>query len=400
MSAADALRSRARIAARLLLARLPERVGARLLPPSERYDPEAIPPPIRPPEGEVRLLVAPANFAAQGYAWARAADRLPGVAAMNMQYRGRGDYGFPADYAVADQIYRHSLRWGRQQRDAVGSGFTHVAIEAERAVFGAAFDRVVVREVEWMHRHGIQVFSISHGTDIRLPSRHAELDEWSPFRDADKAWVDGLERQARANHRVLDSIQVPEFVSTPEMLLDRPGSAWLPIVVDPRKWHAATPVLERPVPVVLHAPTNPLVKGTALIEPVLDAAAEEGLVDYRRIIKVPADQMPGLYADADIVLEQFALGMYSVTSVEAMAAGRLVIGHVHDQVRDHVRAVTGRELPVVEATPATLGDVLHDIIDRREHYREVAAAGPAFVTAVHDGRESARVLAPVLGVHR
>ena len=397
MSAADALRSRARIAARLLLARLPERMGARLLPPSERYDPGAVPAPIRPPEGEARLLIAPANFAAQGYAWARAAERLPGVAAMNMQYRGRADYGFPADYAVAEQIYRHSLRWGRQQRDAVGSGFTHVAIEAERAVFGAAFDRVVAREVEWMRRRGIQVLSISHGTDIRLPTRHAELDEWSPFRDADRVWVDALERQARANHRVLDTIQVPEFVSTPEMLLDRPGAAWLPIVVDPSRWQAATPVLERPVPVVLHAPTNPLVKGTALIEPVLDAAADAGLVDYRRIIKVPADQMPGLYADADIVLEQFALGMYSVTSVEAMAAGRLVIGHVHEQVREHVRVVTGRELPVVEATPDSLSEVLHDIVERRDVYRDIAAAGPAFVAEVHDGRESARVLAPFLG---
>lgn len=397
MSAAGAIRSRARMVRRLARERLPEHIGVRLLPPDQRYDPSAIPAPVRPPDGSTRLLIAPANFAAQGYAWARAAERLPQVGAVNMQFRGRADYGFPADYAVAEQIYRHSFRWGRQQRDAVGAGFSHVAIEAERAVFGAAFDRVVAREVEWMRGRGIQVLSISHGTDIRLPGRHAQLDEWSPFRRGDADWVAALDRQARANQRVLDAIDAPEFVSTPEMLLDRPGSRWLPIVVDPDRWSTDAPVLEHPTPVIVHAPTNPLVKGTALVEPVVEAMASAGTVDYRRVLKVPADRMPGLYADADVVLEQFALGMYSVTAVEAMAAGRLVIGHVHDQVRDHVRDVTGHELPVVEATPDSLRDVLHDVVERRETYREIAATGPRFVAEVHDGRESARVLAPFLG---
>jgi hypothetical protein len=90
--------------------------------------------------------------------------------------------------------------------------------------------------------------------------------------------------------------------------------------------------------------------------------------------------------------------MYSVTAVEAMAAGRLVVGHVHDQVRDHVRGVTGLDVPVVEATPATLDEVLRDVTARRDHYRQIAGRGPAFVAAVHDGALSARVLAPFLGV--
>ena len=395
--AAD-LRSKGRIAARLLRARLPEALGVRLLPPASRYDPASVPPPVSAPETPVRLFVGPANFAGQGYAWARAAERLDGVGAVNMQYRGHADYGFPADYAVAESVWSFSRTWGTRQRDAVGSGFTHVLFEAERSLFGPAFDKVVAREAAWLRERDVAVGMVCHGTDIRLPSRHVQLDEWSPFRDADPQWVRALEARARANHAILDRVGAPVFVSTPEMLLDRPEATWLPIVVHPQRWATNAPVLERSVPIVLHAPTNPLVKGTNLIEPVVRALHSAGEIDYRRVEKTPADRMPGLYADADVVLEQFALGMYSVTSVEAMAAGRLVIAHVHDQVRDHVREVTGLDVPVVSATPATLGAVLRDVLARPGHYREIAARGPAFVAAVHDGAYSARVLSAFLGI--
>jgi len=394
----SAVQAKGRIVARLLLARLPEPLRVRLLPPAFRYAPADVPPPVTPPEAPTRLFIGPANFAAQGHAWARAAERLPGVGAVAMQYRGAGDYGFPADYSVSEAIWTFSRRWGLAQRDAVGEGFTHVLIEAERSLFGAAFDKVVAREVAWLRARGIIVGMICHGTDVRLPSRHATLDEHSPFRDADPQWVAALEARARANQTILNRVGAPEFVSTPEMLLDRPGATWLPIVVDPARWETSSPVLANEIPVVLHAPTNPLVKGTHRVEPVVEALQAEGLLDYRRVIKVRASEMPALYADADIVLEQFALGMYSVTAVEAMAAGRLVVAHVHEQVRDVVRRQTGLEIPVVSATPDSLEAVLRDVAARPEHYRAIAASGPAFVRAVHDGAESARVLAPFLGL--
>jgi hypothetical protein len=386
------------MAKRLVRQRMPERLALRLLPPEARYDPAAVPAPVSAPDAEVRLLVGPRNFAAQGNAWARAAERLPGVGAVSMQAGDNGGLAFPVDYQVSDPIYTNSRRWGTAQRDAVEHGFTHVLIEAVSSMFGAASDKVVPREVDGLRAHGVRVGMLCHGTDIRLPSRHSQLDEWSPFRDAPADWVAALEARARFNQGVLDRIDAPVFVSTPEMLLDRPGSTWLPIVVDAGRWKSTTAVLERSAPVVLHAPTNPLVKGTRLIEPVVEALDVEGAISYRRVVRVPSAEMPALYAESDIVLEQFALGMYSVTSVEAMAAGRVVIAHVHQQVRDHVREVTGLEVPVVEATPAMLDEVLRDVVSRPAHYREIAARGPAFVAAVHDGALSARVLAPFLGV--
>ena len=66
--------------------------------------------------------------------------------------------------------------------------------------------------------------------------------------------------------------------------------------------------------------------------------------------------------------------------------------HVSDQVREHVRTTTGRELPVVEARAADLDRVLREILADRDRFRSIAAHGPEFVREVHDGRRSAAVL--------
>lgn len=388
----------AAIGARVLRSRVPDALANVFLPADERITASELPPPLSAPDGIRSLYIAPVNFAGQGRAWARAAGMLDGVEARNMQYRGESDLAFDADHSVSERVFWGSHDWAARQKRAVRSGFSHVLVEAERAIFGSAFSGYLEREVAWLRRGGVRVAAVSHGTDLRLPSRHAQLDEWSPFRNAPSGWVAGLESRARRNHEILDSIDVPVFVSTPELLLDRPASTWLPVVVDPERWQAASPPLERARPRVLHAPTNPLVKGTALIEPVLQRLDAEGVIDYVRVQRVPAAQMPQLYRDADIVLEQFALGMYSVTSVEAMAAGRLVFAHIHDQVSDHVASVTGRDLPVQPVTPAQLDERLRDVVARREHYSAIASEGPEFVRAVHDGRFSASVLAPFLGV--
>ncbi|MGN6160815.1 MAG: glycosyltransferase family protein [Marmoricola sp.] len=375
-----------------LLALLPERLQMLLRPAKYGFPASAVPDPVQPPSSAIRLYIAPVNSAAQGYRWARAAELLSGVSAVDMQHRGAADYGFPADYALPTEVFLRSDRWQRRQFRAVSRGFTHVLIESQRPIFARLFDHSVEREVAALRAAGLKVGMLCHGSDIRLPSRHAAWEPWSPFAAAEWELTAVLEDRARKAHEILRAADAPVFVSTPDLLMDWPAAQWLPVVVDPARWRCGTRPLDARVPVVLHVPSNPVVKGTALIEPAVRRLVEEGLLDYRQVQGVPADDMPALYASADIVLEQFRMGNYSVTAVEAMAAGRLVLGHVHDQVRDHVRATHGLELPVLEATPDTLESVLRAVLADRERYQASAAAGPAFVDAVHDGRASAAVL--------
>jgi glycosyltransferase involved in cell wall biosynthesis len=378
--------------------RMPPRVR-RFVRYASRYsrysDPAVFParPPV--PETPVRLFVGPANFAGQGWAWARAAERhVAGVGATAFSF-GDG-YAFTVDYAVPMQMYALSRRWQKDQRHHVTSHYTHVLIEAERPVLGTRYGSTCDGDIRVLRRAGLAVALISHGSDLRIPSRHAQMVADSPFRDSSWETVPILERTTTHNAKLLNTFDGHTYVSTLDLLDYAPGAVWCPGVVDVDTWATETVALGRRVPVVVHAPSKGRFKGSRLIDPIMEDLDRRGLVRYRRIERVDPRDMPAVYTGADIVIDQFTMGLYGVAACEAMAAGRVVVSYVGDTVRSRVRDLTGGDLPIIEATPETLVEVIEKILDDRGAARDVAMSGPSYVREHHDGRRSAAALGPFL----
>ncbi|SOC52394.1 hypothetical protein SAMN05421879_101524 [Ornithinimicrobium cerasi] len=342
------------------------------------------------PEEPRRLWVAPANFAGQGHAWARAVDaHVPGVGARCMAIEG--PLGFPADQVVPDVAYR-DIAWQRAQERYVLGSYTHVLAEASRPLFGTLYGRTVASELPVLARADLRVGLIAHGSDLRLPSRHARLFAHSPFQNPADRLTARLERNARAACLLFATFEGPTFVSTPDLLDDAPGARWCPTVVDPTAWASDAPVLEGSRPRIVHIPSKGPLKGSAHIDPVLMALAARGVVDYVRLEGVPHARVREEVRKADVVVDQAVMGLYGVSALEGLAAGRLVLGFVGERVRGRVLATTGHDVPIGEITPETLREVLEQVLDDRVAAQERAARGPAFVREVHDGRLSARVL--------
>jgi hypothetical protein len=374
---------------------VPEALLVRILPPGMRYDRTGTPVAVA-PLAERRLLVTPMNYSGQGRLWAAAASaNVDGVEAVNLAVRVHGGVHFPADVSVPVAAYAFSRSWYERQR-AAALQFTHVLVEAERHPLGRIYATSVRDQVRGLIDGGVAVAMLCHGTDIRLPSRHAADEPDSPFRPGMWDKTPELERQARHNRALLDELRVPVYVSTPGLLDDVPYARWLPVVVDEESWQADDEPLRRAVPVVAHIPSSGIVKGSDLIDPVLRELEAEGTIVYSRVHGVPPAEMPAVYRSADVVLDQFRIGDYGVTACEAMAAGRVVVGHVSERVRTAVRQNTGLDLPIVEATAERIRHVVLDICEHRDEHRVMAARGPAFVRAVHDGRMAADVLRPFL----
>lgn len=343
----------------------------------------------------VRLLVAPANFAGQGEQWADSARRfVPGVAAHSFAVLN-GKFDFPLSYA-ATRSQAATEAWQRAHLDHVARTYTHVLIEAERPLFGSLFGPEASTEIGPLRERGLRVGLIAHGSDVRIPSHHAELYEWSPFRETDWEIVPTLEYNATRNAGLLNGYDGPVLVSTPDLLDDVPGACWCPVVVDGDLWATAEEPMRRQRPVVAHAPSSSRMKGSDLIDPVVQRLADDGLIEYRRIQDVPPSQMPEVYRTADIVLDQFRLGSYGVAACEGMAASRVVVGHIAPRVRERVRQATGIDLPIVEATPDTLEDVLRGLVAAPDDAVATAHASREFVRHVHGGRLSADALTPFL----
>jgi hypothetical protein len=79
---------------------------------------------------------------------------------------------------------------------------------------------------------------------------------------------------------------------------------------------------KRDVPVVVHAPSHPSVKGTAQIVRALDALEREGVRFERRMIEgKPNPEVLDEMRRADVVIDQLHLPLHGRLGVEAMASG-------------------------------------------------------------------------------
>lgn len=374
---------------------LPEALSSRVLPPRLRYDPSALPVAENDRRERDGLLIAPTNFAGQGDAWARAVERArPSTRAVSLAFRAPGTgFGFPVDVEVPASAYVLSRSWHDRQTRAIAAGFSHVLVEAGRPPAGGPYRAPLARQLRDLIASGVRVAYLAHGTDVRVPSVHAAAHPDSPFRSGDH---EPLEMQARANIALIEDLGIDAFVSTPDLFEFLPGATWLPVVVDPAAWRATSPVLQRARPIVVHAPSSGPMKGSDAVDPAMAALHDAGTIEYRRIRGVPAAQMPEIYREADIVLEQFRIGGYGVAACEAMAAGRVVVGHVAPDVRRRVSDAAGLDLPIVESAAADIGRVVADIVERPAGFAARAAEGPAFVDALHDGTASARAMSGFL----
>lgn len=367
---------------------MPPDAGATLVPVDAADDADASSP--TSPPAPVVLGITPANFAGQGWAWARSVERdLLDVSAQVVA--SPGGFGFRTDVVLTAELAA-DLDWQLGQARRVLGGWTHVLSESVRPVLGQLNGSTLSGDMAALRRAGVRVAVVCHGSEIRRPSHHLATYPFSPFLGD---WDGLLELRQRAdrNRAILHALDIPVFVSTPDLLDDVPHARWLPVVVDEADLEPAPPPFQREVPVVLHLPSSPRLKGTATIDAVGQRLADEGLAEYRSLRDVPASSAAELIRDADVVVDHIVIGNYGVLACQAMAAGRLTIGHIHQRVRRRV----GRPVPVLEATPATLEAVLRSALADPTTIADLAASGPEFVRDLHDGRVSARVLATFLG---
>lgn len=342
-------------------------------------------------ESVVRLLVGSANFAGQGRAWAQAAASVPGVSATSFAVEDPTGLTLPAHRSATKEQFADP-EWSGPHEQWVLS-FTHVLVEAGRPVTGQQHGLDAWGDDEVLRGAGIRVGMVAHGSDVRRPDRHEDVEADSPFRRVPPTVRATRQKYADRIAPLIDACTW-SFVSTPDLVDDVPRARWLPVVVDVERWSGAE-IASRDAstpPVVSHIPSNAMWKGTELVEPTLDELAGAGEIRYRPVRGVPQPEMPAAIGQAEIVLDQFSLGSYGVAAVEAMAAGRVVVGHVRPEVRARVLAATGLELPVVQARAAEVADVLRDLAADPRRCRDLGEAGAVFARAVHDGRESARVL--------
>jgi glycosyltransferase involved in cell wall biosynthesis len=149
----------------------------------------------------------------------------------------------------------------------------------------------------------------------------------------------------------------------------------------------------------VHAPTARAIKGTHHVLEALDGLRAEGIeFDLELVEGRTQAEAREIYARADLVIDQIMLGWYGGLAVESMALGVPVVAHIRRADLDRVPPQFARDLPIIDATPASLRAVLRGWLgERRAELPSVGRRGREFVERWHDPR---RVAASVVGDYR
>jgi len=209
--------------------------------------------------------------------------------------------------------------------------------------------------------------------------RDVEPGYYSPESDAHK-------RQRIAKFaRYADRI----YALNPDLLYMLPPQAkFIPYShIDLRDWRPVESHKRSPeVPVVVHAPTHRGGKGTRFVLDAISRLKAEGVaMKFILVEGVSQTQARPVYQQADLLVDQLLTGWYGSVAVEIMALGKPVICYIREDDLRFIPEQMRRDLPIVNATPATIYDVLKEWMTVRKHeLPDLGQHSRAYVERWHD----------------
>lgn len=136
-------------------------------------------------------------------------------------------------------------------------------------------------------------------------------------------------------------------------------------------------------PLIVHAPTFDRVKGTSYVLKAIETLQEEGLsFEFKLIQGMPHAKAREWYRKADIIVDQLLIGATGVLTLEGWALGKPVVVYLREDLFEPFYKT--RELPVANANPETVTDVLRRLIKDYDERAHLSKAGRKTVEEFHD----------------
>jgi glycosyltransferase involved in cell wall biosynthesis len=320
----------------------------------------------------LRILHAPYNIANQ--AWGMAQGLRARGHEVEVWNHGVSVFGFSADRIIersqGPDVYLENLFDAlRREFDVVHFHFAE-SLVPPRSLLPWYWDLPV-----WRAR-GTRIVFTFHGSDVRLKSYHLANDELSFYRNPDNRCDEELiAARLEVIRAYADRMTIGCILNEPYV----PDAVYVPKVIETSRLPMVGPT-QRARPVVLHAPTRRSMKGTEFVLAGIDALRRRGLeFDFDLVEGARHDELLARIANADIVVEKLLGGDAGVSSLEAMALGKVAVARIREQVRRR-----HPDLPVVSADPETFEDVLEGLLRSPQRRAELGEQGREYVVAKHD----------------
>ncbi len=242
-----------------------------------------------------------------------------------------------------------------------------------------------LRDLGYLKRKGRKIVVTYQGDDARQWDYCREHCEWTHAREAEPVYIRHSQDEG-VRYRVARFAKYADLILAvnPDLLAVLPSSscffpyAWPDL--SNWKFTGVETGTARPLK-VLHAPSDPLVKGTKFLEAALETLRAEGIAfEYIRIEGMANAEAKGHYETADLLVDQLLCGWYGALSAELMALGKPVICYLREADFKYLPADIVQNLPILNANPETITNVLRDVLRMsREELREIGIKSRRYI---------------------
>jgi glycosyltransferase involved in cell wall biosynthesis len=179
------------------------------------------------------------------------------------------------------------------------------------------------------------------------------------------------------------------LVSTPDLLAWSARAKWIQNPVDLKKYrYVGTEDHEGKIR-ILHAPSDPRVKGTEYVVKAVEDLKREGYeIELDLVRNLPHQEALEHYRQADIVIDQLLVGWYGVFAIECMALGKPVCVYIQESLKCYLPTT----LPLVATSHSNLKEDLRKLIKDSALRKQIGKTARLFVEQEHDADKIAKYL--------
>jgi glycosyltransferase involved in cell wall biosynthesis len=142
-------------------------------------------------------------------------------------------------------------------------------------------------------------------------------------------------------------------------------------------------------PLIIHAPTNPYLKGTEYVLEAVERLRRNNIqFDFQLVENMTHDNAIQCYRKADIIIDQLLQGSFGVFGLEGMALGKPVLCYIREELRDKYPPL----LPIVNVDPNNLYRVLEQLILKPRLRHLIGLASREYIEDYYDSRSLAKDL--------
>ncbi|MBX9678524.1 MAG: hypothetical protein K2X38_07150 [Gemmataceae bacterium] len=349
----------------------------------------------------MRVLHGPVNVGNQPWVLSRHERKLGLRSDLVVNYSTW--FGYPNDKCLSQANQRSPLGMLRRAWFAMTSPFKYDVLHY---YFGRSFmtwDDLSGPKWFWhadlklAKRLGRKVFLTMQGCDVRLSDASTERNRMTPCQIGRCGAAPECRATLDARRRNFINNIVPladrVLVLNPELAHYVPGSQFMPYSsVDVESFQPTWPKTTGPA-VILHAPSDSSIKGSAYIQEAIDRLKQRWDIEYVLVQGMPYEEALKQYRRADLIIDQVLIGWYGGFAVEAMAMGKPVGCYIREEDLDVLPPRMRAELPLVQLEPGRIEEQLESALRQRKQWPEWGRRSREYVLRWHHPLRLAKALA-------